>query len=387
MPIQRTFVTQLLKAYHSGRSVSAEANDPPTADQVKYLCAIGLGPIAFQIYGNVLKQSDPALFSMLHSADLTTCVLYGQLEKATFEIVGELHGVGIIPTFLKGISTAEEFYSPPHLRLMSDIDIMIQPSEVDIVMAKVADLGYKITDEQWRMHQMDEHHLPAARHPATGVTIEIHTGLFAQDEFYSGEYVFQANNVAAQRVEFDYRGIRVTRFTPEFQFIYTVSKWSVDRDWAVNLKNINDIIHILRRYESEFDWPTLSNWFAASPHLFPIITALLHYLEHTDIIIVSPQLRSTLVSADRKLGPRTLKLLVWLLHTYPFNARGKIYNSYARWYAHSLWLYLSKPSSRDLGIPKAIVHQFYLSAIYGEYSPIRKIQSGLTALAHRIKGR
>jgi len=387
MPAHQTFVTQLLQIYHGGKPADTGPIDLPTIEQVKYLCDVGLGPIAFKVYGAEFRQSDPTLFSVLQSADLTTRVIYGQLEKAAVELAGELQGAGVIPTFLKGISTSEEFYTPPYLRVMGDIDILIQHSEVDLVMAKVADLGYEITDEQWHVHQrLGHHHLPEALHPTTGVTIEVHTGLFSPAEFYSGEYVFQPDNIAGQSIEFDYRGTRVARFTPEFQFIYTVSKWSAGRDWAVNLRNINDTIHILRKYESEFDWSTLSRWFAASPHLFPISTALLHYLEQVDIVTVSPQLREVLADADRKLGSKTLRLLAWLLHTFPFNARNKVYKYETQWFAHALWLYLTKPNSRDLGIPRAILHKIYMSALYGKYNPIRRVRSGLKTLVYQITG-
>jgi len=386
MPAYQTFVTQLLQFYHGSKPAGAGPIKLPTIDQVKFLCDVGLGPIAFKVYGDEFRHSDPMLYSVLQSADLTTRVIYGQQGKAAFELIGEQQDAGVIPTLLKGISTSEEFYAPPYLRLMGDIDILIKRSEVDLVMAKVADLGYVITDEQWHMYRKHgAHHLPAALHPKTGVTIEVHTGLFSPAEFYSGEYVFQPDNIEAQRVEFNYRETRVARFKPEFQFIYTVSKWSVDRDWAVNLKNINDTIHILRKYQPEFDWPTLSRWFAASPHLFPITAALLHYLEQADIVTVSPQLREVLAGADRKLGSKTLKLLAWLLHTFPFNARDKVDDGYARWFAHVLWLYLTKPNSRNLGIPKAILHQFYMSALYGKYTPITKARAGLKALVYRIR--
>ena len=386
MPASQTSVTQLLHIYHSGKPAVASEIDLPTADQVNFLCDVGLGPIAFKVYGDEFRQSDPTLFSVLQSADLTTRVIYGQLEKATVELAGELQSVGVIPTFLKGISTSDEFYAPPYLRVMRDIDILIQHSEVDLVMAKVSDLGYKITDEQWRLYQSSgHHHLPDARHPNTGVSIEVHTGLFSAEEFYSGETVFQSDNIARQSVEFDYRGIRVARFTPEFQFIYTVSKWSVDVGWAVNLASINDTIHILRKYESEFDWSTLSKWFADSPHLFPITAPLLHYLEQAELITVSPQLREALVRADRKLGLRKLKLLAWLLRTYPFNARDKFYAAYKRRCAHALWLYLSKPNNRDLGIPRELLRQLHLSALYGKYNPVRRVLSGLRTLIHRIR--
>jgi len=386
MPAYHTFVTQLLQIYHGGKPAGAGPVELPSVDQVEFLCDVGLGPIAFRVYGDEFRQSDPTIFSVLQSSDLMARVIYGQIEKAAVELAGELQGAGVIPTFLKGISTSEEFYAPPHLRVMGDIDILIQHSEVDLVMAKVADLGYKISDDQWHMYRTrGHHHLPAALHPKTGLTIEVHTGLFSPEEFYSGEYVFQPDNIAGQSVDFDYRGTRVARFTPEFQFIYTVSKWSVDRDWALNLKGINDTIHILKKYEPEFDWPTLSRWFAASPHLFPITTALLHYLERADIVTVSPQLREALAGADGKLGSRTLKLLAWLLHTYPFNAREKNDDNYKSWFAHSFWLYLSKPNSRDLGIPSEIMRQFGTNALYGEYNPVRRVQSGLKALVYRIR--
>ena len=386
MPAQQTFVTELLRLYHGGKPDGSGLINLPTIDQVKYLCHVGLGPIAFKVYGGEFRQSDPTLFSVLQSADLTTRVIYGQLEKAAVELARELQDADVIPTFLKGISTSEEFYTPPYLRVMGDIDILIQRSEVDLVMAKVAELGYEITDEQWHLYRMiGHHHLPAAWHPRTGVTIEVHTGLFRSPGFYSGEYVFQPDIFVGQSVEFDYRGTRVARFSPEFQFIYTVSKWSADESWAVNLTNINDTIYILKKYESEFDWSTLSRWFAASPHLIPITTALLHYLEQADLVTVSPQLREALSCADSSLGPRTLKLLVWVLHTYPFNARAKNNPNYERWFAHSLWMYLTKPKRRNVGIRRELMRQFYTNALYGKYNPIRRMRSGIKALIYRIR--
>ena len=386
MPTPPTFVTRLLRIYHGRGPADAGSCDLPTSDQVNYLCRVALGPIAFRVYGDQLRQSDPTLFSVLQSADLTVRVFYGQYENATVELARELNSVGVRPTLLKGISASEEFYSPPYLRLMGDVDILIKPSEVDLVLGKVEQLGYEITDEEWRYYRKHgHHHVPEARHPKTGVYIEVHTGLFSPAEFYSGEHVFQPDIIEGQSVEFDYRGIRVARFTPEFQFIYTVSKWSVDANWAVNMKNINDTIHILRKYESTFDWPTLSKWFAASPHLYPITAALLHYLEQADLVTVSPQLREALAGADRKLGPRRLKFLAWLLNTYPFNARDKNDDSYEAWFAHALWLYLTKPNSRDLGIPREIMRQFCTNALYGKYNPFRRVQSGLKALVHRTK--
>ena len=386
MPARQTFVTQILHLYHGGNPAGSGPIDLPTVDHVEYLCHVGLGPIAFQVYGDKFRQSDPSIFSVLQSADVTARAIYRQHEDAAVELASELKSVGVTPTFLKGISASDEFYSPPYLRLMGDVDILIRSSEVDLVMSKVADLGYEITEEQWDYyHKYGQHHLPEARHRKTAVFIEVHTGLFGSPEFYSGEHVFQPGNITAQSVDFDYRGIPVTRFTPEFQFIYTVSKWSVDFDWATNLKNINDTIHILTKYESAFDWVTLSMWFADNPHLAPIIAALLNYLQQVGLIVVSPQMRDALACADHSLGPRTLKLLAWVLHKYPFNARAENKPSYGGWFAHALWMYLTKPKSRNLGIGREIMRQFYTNALYGKYNPIRRVRSQIEAIIYRIR--
>jgi hypothetical protein len=371
IPAHQTFVSQLLRYYHRGKPADAAQYALPTADQVDFLCDVGLGPIAFSVYGDDFRQSDPALFFVLQSADLTTRVIYGQLEKAAVELIARLRDVGVIPILLKGISTSDQFYAPHYLRVMADIDILVKDSQVDLVMAEVANLGYEIKDEQWQLyHTFGHHHLPAARHPTTGATIEVHTGLFGSAEFYSRETVFQPDHFAAHATTFDYRGIRVARFTPEFQFIFTVSKWSVDVDWAINLTGINDAIHILRNCESKFDWQTMSRWIAANPHLVPIITALTHYLEQAGIVTMSSELRQALASADETLGKRTLQLQAWLLHTYPFNSGTKAHGGYARWSAHALWLNLSKPDSRDFKIPVAILRAMLRSASYGRYNPV-----------------
>lgn len=388
MQAERTFVTKLLRAYHGRNPDAAGPVDLPTMEQIDFLCDVGLGPIAFKVYGNDFERLDSARHSVLRSVELTTRAIYRQLEEATVELAGELQNAGVVPIFLKGISVAAEFYAPPHLRVMGDIDILVQREQVDIVMARVMDLGYENPEAHLRTHrEPGAHHLPAALHPRTGVVVEVHTGLFATDEFYAAEAVFRLDNIARNTVEFDYRGTRAARFTPEFQFIFTASKWSADRDWAVNMMNINDMVHILRKYQATFDWTVLSRWFADSPHLVLIIAPLLRYLERADIVTLLPQMNELLVRGDRQLGPRKLKMLAWLLRTFPFGARNRIHGAYARWCAHAIWLYSTRPHGRSLGIRKTLLRQLSLSALYGKYNPVARMISALRGPANPTKRR
>lgn len=371
MPVYETFVTRLLRIYHGRDSVSAEHPPTITAKQLDYLCDVGLGPIAFAVYGDALRATDPAGFSTLQSADLTVRVLYSQLEKATRELVAESLGVGVTPVLLKGISTAYELYAPRHLRLMGDVDILVRPSEVDQTMATLSDLGYEVSGEAWQMYyDKGHHHLPAARNPMTGVTVEVHTALLPAGLPIAAEPVFQPNNVETQKLGFDYKGIRAARFTPEYQFVFTIAHWGIDGNWAVNLTSINDAIHVLRRYESRINWSMLFDWLDSSPCLYTNVAALMNYLVETDIVAIPPQFRDVLKSSNGQIQPRTAKTLCWLLHNYPFNAREIRHDRYAIARARIVWRDLTRPGHRDVLIPVSFLRALLRYIHVGKYNPL-----------------
>ena len=92
MTLHRTFVGQLLRAYHGGEATCTELIERLGVDQASYLCEVGLGPIAFHTYGELLKTGDPDVYSLLKSADLTTRVIYQQMETAGVELLENLKG-------------------------------------------------------------------------------------------------------------------------------------------------------------------------------------------------------------------------------------------------------------------------------------------------------
>ena len=385
MPTTQTFITQLLRTYHGRESICTELSSPIGPGHIRYLCDVGLGPIAFRTYGEVLRESNAEIYSILLSADLTTRAIYKQMENATVELLECLNGESVTPTLLKGISTAYEFYSPSHLRLMGDVDVLVRRSEIAITMTKLADLGYIVADEDWvRYHEKGHHHLPGARNPKTGVTVEVHTSLFAPGGRFAEQPVFQTDNIRAQTVEFDYNGIRASRFTPEFQLVYTIGHWAVDGNWAVNLTSINDTIHILRRHQSDMNWSTLEGWIAGSPRIYPNIAALVNYLEQMDILTTSPGMHESLKNTKNELQPGTMKILLWLLHNYPFNAREKTRDGYARWRARAMWQELTRPNSRDIRIPFSFLRTAIRSIHHGRYNPLGWLWSIYRNIASRL---
>jgi hypothetical protein len=156
---------------------------------------------------------------------------------------------------------------------------------------------------------------------------------------------------------------------------------SGDGNWASNLTSINDAIHILRKYESELDWSTLSGWFASKPWLYANFAVLMNYLEQADVVTVSPQMRNALELPAGAIEPMKLKLMMWLLHDYPFNARGKTRDGDARRHGHAIWLELNKKDSSNFKILKAMLRAMIGSVHHGKYNPLGRVVSACKVMA------
>ncbi|MBT8085170.1 MAG: hypothetical protein HKN35_13840 [Woeseia sp.] len=374
MSFNHTFITRLLRYYHGCEAVSADDFTPPNDDQITYLCDLGLGPVAFNTYGKLLQAENPDGYSLLQSADLTTRVIYRQMESAAAELIKDLQNAGIKPVLLKGISTAFEYYSPPHLRLMGDIDILIAETEADAAMSRVAELGYEISDQDWQLYRKKgHHHLPAAYNPDSGITVEVHTGLFVPNEPMAAEPLFQPENLSAHSTEFDYKGIRASRFSPELQFVYTIAHWGVDGGWAINLASINDVVHILRRHEAAFDFELLSGWVTANPWIRANVFALVSYLGHAGMINISPSMEDLLTLAGKNIYGRRRELLAELLQKYPMNGSAGVPDPYEMERARSLWVELTRPGYRDTQIPLSRLRIAIQSIHHGKYNPLRRL--------------
>ena len=388
MSNNQTFVTRFLREYHSSDPIDSEERMPLGKSEITYLVEAGLGPILYSMYGEPIRSTDPESFLALRSADLTARAIYGQLEQSTCELLLSLQRAGITPVLLKGISTANEFYSPSYLRLMGDIDILVRPSDGDIAMKSIAKLGYKTTDSDWALYRKKgHHHLPEARHSATGISIEIHTALFAPGRMIANELVFQLPNLEKQRRLFEYNGIPAAKFSPEFQLIYSISHWGVDANWALHLTSVNDVVHIIRRYEKDFDWTLLERWLSENPWLFPTMLALTTYISRSEIINIPPPLLHSLSNCGHKVEPTTMKVLNWLLHNYPFNAPLKRRSDNAIAGTRVVWQDLTKPYNRDFMIPLSFLRGAIRYAYVGKFNPLRWISYLYRLIRGKLRSR
>ena len=99
--------------YHGSEPALADSCDPPTADQIKLLCEVGLGPIAFEVYGAQLERFDPAQFSVLrkhrpyYTRDLWAA------RKGGSRVGRRTARCRRCARFPERPPTSEQFYDPP----------------------------------------------------------------------------------------------------------------------------------------------------------------------------------------------------------------------------------------------------------------------------------
>ncbi|MFQ5567240.1 MAG: nucleotidyltransferase family protein, partial [Paracoccaceae bacterium] len=245
---------------------------------VRYLCGVGLGPIAWSLTDAGRLAVPEECRETLHGAELTTRLIHRKMTLTAAELVDELRLAGVVPVLIKGISTSDQFYDPPHHRVMGDVDVLVEAAALEPAASVMKKLRYAAIGAtppdgaQW-----DHHHLPAARHPDSGVVVELHTGLFPPGSSAVGEPLFQVSHFREYLCESEFQGRSVYRFTPEFQLAYTVAHWAGDRKWPSNVISINDVLHIIRR-SAGFDWRLIDDWMRDSDWLAAGISVMLRYL-------------------------------------------------------------------------------------------------------------
>ncbi len=110
-----------------------------------------------------------------------------EIRDAARTVLDALGNKSICPVLLKGISQAGERYDPPRLRPMRDLDLLVEPGDVDPAQEAAAEAGFvpdpaRHPAEKYRRH----HHLPPLFHRETGVCLEIHHHLLNLPEHFEG---------------------------------------------------------------------------------------------------------------------------------------------------------------------------------------------------------
>jgi hypothetical protein len=148
--------------------------------------------------------------------------------------------------------------------------------------------------------------------------VEVHRGLFPQADRLSSLPVFSRDNIAAESRLSRIEGIKVKRFTPELQIVYTASHWAlglIDLKHRGGLFALLDTIFILHGAQQDLRWNVIFDWVrnsVAATHLY----LLLSYLQYKNIVCIDQDILRELFGQQKSFGITNLRIAHWLITHY-----------------------------------------------------------------------
>jgi len=304
------------------RAVSAGRGMPPLCDfthaDIDWIIRTGFAPLVCFLSRTDVRRFESPLWREIESANLSVRLL----NEVQLETLRELlkRSQGLLPpiTLLKGCSVASEFYPEMHLRVMRDLDILVEAKDQPIAESLLFEMGFYQKSENAGAYYLTHHHSMPFYHARTGVWVEVHRGLFPQANRLSALPVFSRENITAESRLSRVKGIAVKRFTPELQIVYTASHWAlglIDLKHRGGLFALLDTILILRGAQQDLRWKVIFDWVrnsVAATHLY----LLLSYLQYKNIVCIDQDILRELFGQQKSFGITNLRIAHWLITRY-----------------------------------------------------------------------
>jgi Uncharacterised nucleotidyltransferase len=346
---RRPQLIALLQAISSGsRNLSVADFD---RDSIGWAIESGLGPLFYRAAKDNPENWHSSYWPALKSADLTARVITEIQREALEELLASCANVLPPLTLIKGISLADEFYPESHLRLMRDMDVLVNRECLTEITAILKRLGYRQEGEpNWPYET--HHHIEPFFHQAKNVWIEVHHALFPVRRRASKARVFQPDVIRAESRPAQFSGFEVWRLSPELQLVYVAAHWAQDLPTVGGMVAMVDIIFLLQQ-PLRWTWilDSVRDSIAAS-----YLYLLLSYLARCGVTVISTDVLQELFSRQPAFGTLRLSAAYRILDRYCMRRAdaGRLENKIVS----VLWCALNAAgaSCRGLGSPR-----FYLS--------------------------
>lgn len=231
--------------------------DRLTPKELHNALAAGLGPILRRATRLSSDNTLLPLPTQLLSADLTARVVTAAHLDALEEILRAFGSDANSTVLLKGISICQTHYAEPHLRPMSDIDLLVPRNRLADLEALLRDLGYRqastLSDAFFRTH----HHSMPFYHAARGVCVELHRSLLSPRVSVMNGPLFSDVAVFSQTVPYLFRNLRCRVLSEELQIPYTCTHWAQNFNPPRGLFPLLDVSLLVNRAQRTLDWDKL----------------------------------------------------------------------------------------------------------------------------------
>jgi hypothetical protein len=304
MSAPRPPLISLLEAVASGRvDLPVEAFGPRL---LAWAIETGLGPLLFRALAKNPANAASPQWHFIKGADLTARVVTGAQFDAVQEIIDACRTKMAPLTLLKGISISEQCYPEPHLRLMRDVDLLVEKQSLQSLKGVLEKLGYRQRCGRGAEQFDHHHHLAPLIHKETGVWIEIHHGLLSPQRRASATKSFSRETLESQLRPSQFQGMEVRRLSMELQLVYLACHWAQDFQRVGGMVALVDAIYLLKHAGQKLSW----EWILGS--VFRSVAAtyvyiLLSYLDRYRLISIAPEILQELSTSQLSFGRRSLR--------------------------------------------------------------------------------
>lgn len=285
-----------------------------SAEQVRWAVRAGLGPWLRRCTARDAAAPASPLWPLVHGADLTGRVIAAEQLDATAEILDACDGHAAPLTLLKGISVAEQYYPEPHLRVMGDIDLLVDVDALPDVRARLLGLGYRDESTYPPEFYLGHHHLQPLFHPRRRVWVELHWTLFPPTGRMGSERAFTLESVLAERRASTFRGRPVYRLGDELQLVYLAAHWAYGLNLERAMVGMLDVARLLTS-GTPLHWERILEWIPAS-RTSSHVCLMLTYLARRGLVDLDPELLRQVIRRQRSFGRTTLQAIHAVIDRY-----------------------------------------------------------------------
>jgi len=184
------------------RTIGKGDEFPPLASftekQVRWIIDSGLAPLVCFASRHDSNRTASRSWPNLRAADLTSRLMK-EIELETLNQIIEKSNERMPPiTLLKGCSVASELYPQPHLRLMRDIDLLVEAKRQRLLESILLEMGFLQDSTNSLEYYATHHHSMPFYHPRKRVWVEVHRGLFPRRKNLAELPVFSPQNITAE---------------------------------------------------------------------------------------------------------------------------------------------------------------------------------------------
>jgi hypothetical protein len=303
---------------------------------------------------------------MLHGADLTAQVVHESRVQTAVEVVDTCASFGAKPLLLKGISISEQHYPAPHLRSMTDIDVLVPEGRYDEIEATLVERGYELSSIDMGA---DGAHGQPLRDRRRDVWVELHTSMFPPSSPLQGHPVFAQPTDPAVAVDSVFQGRAVHRLRDEAQLLYIAAYWSRD----LSMQSIHptfitpllDAIVLIRASGTTMSWEQLAQWLGDDQGTASLYL-LLSCLARHELVSLPTGFLATITASQAIIGRAENRIIQSLIDRYLLGGR-----SLQLIHSWHVWANLLGPGARyaksallpwRIAFPPSYPHRYDLSA-------------------------